>query len=78
MKQLKLYAHLFNALHIEGRKREERGGSQYKVSVFGIIERGGKVKVEVVKDVTTKEPLKTTVKTVRRGSIVYTDRFKSY
>ena len=46
--------------------------------VFGIYERNGVVRVEVVKDVTARSLLDMTIKAVRRGSIVYTDRFKSY
>ena len=46
-----------------GRRKGKRGrGASNKVPVFGIIERGGKVKVEVVKDVSAKELLKSTVK----------------
>ena len=36
------------------------------------------VKVEVIKDVSAESILDLTLKKVRRGSIVYTDRFKSY
>ena len=46
--------------------------------VFGILERDGIVKVEVVKDVCAQTLLNLTIKTVRRGSIVYTDKFRSY
>jgi transposase len=46
--------------------------------VFGILEREGKVKVEVVKDVTAETRLMETIKKVKRGSIVYTDKFKAY
>lgn len=62
-----------------GRKKDKRGrGAFNKVPVFGIFERKGKVKVGVVKDVSAKSILEMTIKTVRRGSIVYTDRFRSY
>ena len=62
-----------------GRRKGKRGrGASGKVPVFGILERNGKVKVSVVKDVTARTLLDLTVKTVRRGSIVYTDRFRSY
>jgi transposase len=44
----------------------------------GILERNGTVLVEVVKDVTAESLLSMTIKTVRRGSIVYTDKFRSY
>ncbi len=37
---------------------EEGRGARYKVPVFGILERNGKVKVEVVKDVKAETLLK--------------------
>jgi transposase len=62
-----------------GRRRSRRGrGAFNKVPVLGIFERNGKVKVEVVKDVSAKSILEMTIKTVRRGSIVYTDKFRGY
>ncbi len=62
-----------------GRRKGKRGrGAFNKVPVFGIFERRGKVKVEVVKDVSAESILEMTIKTVRRGSIVYTDKFRSY
>jgi transposase len=62
-----------------GRRKGKRGRGAYnKVPVFGILERDGVVRVKVVKDVTAESILSMTVKTVRRGSIVYTDKFRSY
>ena len=62
-----------------GRRKGKRGRGAYnKVPVFGILERNGTVLVEVVKDVTAESLLSMTVQTVRRGSIVYTDKFRSY
>ena len=62
-----------------GRRKGNRGrGAAGKVHVFGILERQGKVKVTVVPDVTSKTLINLTIKTVRRGSIVYTDKFRSY
>ena len=62
-----------------GRRKGKRGRGAYnKVPVFGILERDGVVKVEVLKDVTAQSILNMTIKTVRRGSIVYTDKFRSY
>lgn len=62
-----------------GRRKGKRGRGAYnKVPVFGILERDGTVRVDVVKDVTAESLLSMTVKTVRRGSIVYTDKFRSY
>ena len=62
-----------------GRRKGRRGrGARNKVPVLGILERNGMVKVEVLKNVSAEEILNFTVKTVRRGSIVYTDKFRSY
>ncbi len=62
-----------------GRRKGKRGrGAAGKVPVFGILERNGVVKVEAVKDVKARTLLDLTVKTVRRGSIVYTDKFRGY
>lgn len=62
-----------------GRRKGKRGrGAASKVPVFGILERNGVVRVEVVHDVTARSLLTMTIKTVRRGSIVYTDKFRSY
>lgn len=62
-----------------GRRKGNRGrGAAGKVPVFGILERQGKVRVTVVPDVSAKTLIGLTVKTVRRGSIVYTDKFRNY
>lgn len=62
-----------------GRRKGKRGrGAANKTPVFGILERNGLVKVEVVKDVSAKTILNHTIQTVRRGSIVYTDKFRGY
>ena len=62
-----------------GRRKGKRGrGAAGKVPVFGILERDGQVHVSVVQDVSAATLLKLTVKKVRRGSVVYTDRFGSY
>jgi transposase len=62
-----------------GRRKGKRGrGAAGKVPVFGILERDGQVHVSVVADVSAATLLKLTVKKVRRGSVVYTDRFGSY
>jgi transposase len=62
-----------------GRRKGNRGrGAAGKVPVFGILERNGKVLVTVVPNVTAQTLIGLTVKTVRRGSIVYTDKFRSY
>jgi len=62
-----------------GRRKGKRGrGAGGKTIVFGILERGGKVSVSIVKDVKAESLLGETVKKVRRGSIVYTDQWKGY
>ena len=55
-------------------------GAEGKIPVFGILERQGKVKVEVVvvKDVSCETLLRETIKKVKRGSLIYTDKFRSY
>jgi transposase len=49
-----------------------------KVPVFGILERGGKVKIEVVGDVKGDTQLELAIRKVKRGSLIYTDRFRRY
>jgi len=62
-----------------GKRKGKRGrGAAGKTIVFGILERGGKVSVETVKNVTAGTFMSETVKKVRRGSIVYTDKWKGY
>ena len=62
-----------------GHRKGKRGrGAAHKVPVFGILERNGIVRVEVIKNVRAETLLNLTVKTVRRGSIVYTDKFRGY
>lgn len=62
-----------------GRRKGNRGrGAFNKVPVFGILERKGKVSVIPVKNVTAETLLTETVKKVKRGSLVYTDKWKSY
>lgn len=62
-----------------GRRKGNRGrGAAGKVSVFGILERNGHVRVTVVPNVKAETLIQLTVKTVRRGSIIYTDKFRSY
>ena len=62
-----------------GRRKGKRGrGAAGKVPVFGILERDSIVSVQVVPNVRAETLLDLTVKKVRRGSIVYTDRYKAY
>jgi transposase len=62
-----------------GKRKGKRGrGAGGKMIVFGILERGGKVSVKIVKDVSSETLIQETVTKVRRGSIVYTDKWKGY
>lgn len=62
-----------------GRRKGKRGrGAANKIPVFGILERGGKVRVDVVEDVKGDTLLSLTLKKVKRGSLIYTDKFRSY
>jgi len=62
-----------------GRRKGKRGrGAAGKVPVFGILERNGTVRVEAVPNVSAPTLLNWTLKKVRRGSIVYTDRWRGY
>jgi transposase len=53
-------------------------GSPAKIPVFGILERHGHVQVTVVPDCSAESLLTQTLKTVKRGTLVYTDRWRSY
>ena len=62
-----------------GKRKGPRGrGAKNKVPVFGILERNGLVSVDVVPNVAAKTLMNLTIKKVRRGSIVYTDKFRGY
>jgi transposase len=62
-----------------GRRKGMRGrGAAGKIPVFGILERKGKVQVTVVPDVRARTLMDETVKLVKRGSLVYTDKYHSY
>ena len=62
-----------------GKRKGKRGrGAAGKTIVFGILERGGKVSVNIVKDASAETLIHETVTKVRRRSIVYTDKWKGY
>ena len=62
-----------------GKRKGNRGrGAKNKTIVFGILERRGKVHVEIVKNVKAKTLLAGTIKKVKKGSIVYTDKWLGY
>lgn len=59
-------------------KRRSGQGTQGKIPVFGMIERDGKVRVEVLRDVSAEHILNLTIEKACRGSIVYTNKFGEY
>ncbi len=62
-----------------GKRKGNRGrGAGGKTIVYGILERGGRVSVSIVQDVSAESLMTETVKRVRRGSIVYTDKWRGY
>ena len=62
-----------------GKRKGNRGrGARNKTIVFGVLERKGKVKVEIVTNVSAKTLLAGTIKKVKKGSMVYTDKWKGY
>ncbi|MDD1704889.1 MAG: IS1595 family transposase [Methanoregula sp.] len=61
-----------------GRRKGNRGrGAAGKIPVFGILERGGKVRVEVVQNVSGETLLTMAIEKVKCGSLIYTDKFRS-
>jgi len=65
--------------YLGGRRKGNRGrGAAGKFPVFSILERGGKVRVDVVQNVTGETLLTMATKKVKRGSLIYTDKFRSY
>jgi len=55
-----------------GRRRgKRRHGASGKLPVFGILERGSKVKVEVIPDVRAETLLREAIRKVRRGGKVF-------
>ena len=48
------------------------------VPVFGVCENNEKVRVSIVRDVTPGDLIRSDVKKVRTGSIIYSDRFKGF
>jgi transposase len=58
---------------------KNRGRSTpHKTPVFGILERQGRVEVTVVPNCSAETLLRETLKTVKRGSLVYTDKWSGY
>jgi transposase len=62
-----------------GKRKGRRGrGARNKTIVFGILERDGKVSVSIITDASAESLMQETVKKVRRGSLVYTDKWRGY
>ena len=62
-----------------GKRKVNRGcGARNKTIVFGILKRRGKVHVEIVKNVKAKTLLAGIIKKVKKGSIVYTDKWRGH
>ena len=62
-----------------GRRKGNRGrGAFNKQAVFGILERNGRVFTTVVEDVSAKTLFEFIKKKTKKGSVFYTDDFKSY
>jgi len=62
-----------------GRRKGKRGRGAYnKAIVFGILERNGKVYTTVVPNVKAKTLMKHIKEKTRKGSVFYTDQFRSY
>jgi len=62
-----------------GKRKGKRGRGAYsKAIVFGILERHGKVYTTVVPNVKAKTLMKEIKDKAMKGSVVYTDQFRSY
>ena len=62
-----------------GKRKGKRGRGAYnKAIVFGILERNGRVYTTVVPNVKAKTLMKEIMKKTGKGSVYYTDTFKSY
>ena len=62
-----------------GRRKGKRGrGAKGKSIVFGLLERDGRVYTKAVESVTADELMKHIRTHTRKGSVYYTDTFRSY
>jgi len=62
-----------------GKHKGKRGrGALNKAIVFGVLERNGKVYTTVVPDVTAETLMAEIIEKTEKGSVFYTDCFKSY
>ncbi len=58
--------------------RNRGRSTPHKVPVFGILERQGRVRVSVVPNCSAQTLLDQTLRMVKRGSLVYTDKWTGY
>ena len=62
-----------------GKRKGNRGrGAKNKTIVFGMLERQGKVSLEILPNVKAETLMEATVNKTRKGSMVYTDQWKGY
>lgn len=61
-----------------GDPRNVGRGTPHKTPVFGILERHGRVRVTVVPNCSAETLRDQTLRWVKRGTLVYTDRWKGY
>ena len=62
-----------------GKKKGPRGrDAQEKVKVFGMLERQGRIFTAIVDNVTAETLMNEIINHAEKGSVFYTDKFKSY
>lgn len=61
-----------------GHPKSRGRGAPHKTPVFGILERHGRVQVSVVPDCSAETLRDQTLRWVKRGTLVYTDRWAGY
>jgi len=76
----KLYGELeLDESYFGGKRKGNRGrGAKNKAIVFGILERNGKVYTVIVKDVSAETLMSEIKNKAKKGSVFYTDGWKSY
>jgi len=66
-------------LYFGGKRKGNRGrGANNKAIVFGILERKGKVHTVIVENVNAETLMKAIKSKTKKGSVFYTDGFRSY
>jgi transposase len=77
---IKMKGHLeLDESYFGGKRKGKRGRGAYnKAIVFGILERNGKVYTTVVPNVKAETLMDEIKAKTRKGSVFYTDQFKSY